>query len=263
MAGELKYAPIYFDNIEVLEMLPDEAKGKLFMALLAFSAGCAKGEEPDVDLSEMDLASKVAYKSMIKDIKRCYEVLLSKSKNGSKGGRPAKEESEENLIKPDETELNRNKANETESNRNGEYKDEDEINIKANKKKLKDEVKDEGDIANAISAEPLEGSTPVICIPLNDGTEYPVSESEVQTWESLYPAVDVMQELRGMVGWSMSHPQQRKTKRGVLKFINTWLSKEQDRGPGKLTPRAAPKQQSFTEAAEELARDLEKGEWPF
>ena len=23
MAGELKYAPIYFDNIEVLEMLPD------------------------------------------------------------------------------------------------------------------------------------------------------------------------------------------------------------------------------------------------
>jgi len=253
MAGELKYAPIYFDNIEVLEILPDEAKGKLFMALLAFSAACAKGEEPDVDLSDMDLASKVAYKSMIKDIKRCYEVLLSKSKNGSKGGRPAKEETGENLTKPDDTELNRNKANETESNRNGEYKDEDEdeIKIKTNQKKPKDEVKDESITANAVCAEPPKGSALVISIPLNDGTEYAVFEDEVQTWKSLYPAVDIMQELRKMVGWSMSHPQQRKTKRGIQRFINSWLAKEQDRGN-----RASPGKRSWIEVGDDMERRL-------
>ena len=33
-----------------------------------------------------------------------------------------------------------------------------------------------------------------------------------------------------MIGWLESHPQRRKTKRGVRAFISNWLSKAQDRG---------------------------------
>jgi len=79
---------------------------------------------------------------------------------------------------------------------------------------------------------------PIITLTLNDKTEYPVTEEQVEEWAKLYPAVDVMQELRKMKGWLDANPSRRKTKKGILRFINNWLSKEQDRGSYKA--RASP-----------------------
>lgn len=82
---------------------------------------------------------------------------------------------------------------------------------------------------------PSAPSSPVvISIILNDKTEYPITEADVEGWKDLYPAVDVMQELRKMKGWADANPTKRKTKTGIKRFINAWLSKEQDRyhGPG-------------------------------
>ena len=72
----------------------------------------------------------------------------------------------------------------------------------------------------------------VISIMLNDKTEYPITEADVDGWQDLYPAVDVMQELRKMKGWADANPSKRKTKSGIKRFINAWLSKEQDRYHG-------------------------------
>lgn len=72
----------------------------------------------------------------------------------------------------------------------------------------------------------------VISIILNDKTEYPITEADVEGWKDLYPAVDVMQELRKMKGWADANPRKRKTKAGIKRFINAWLSKEQDRYHG-------------------------------
>lgn len=72
----------------------------------------------------------------------------------------------------------------------------------------------------------------VISITLNDKTEYPITEADVAAWKDLYPAVDIMQELRKMKGWADSNPTKRKTKSGIRRFINAWLSKEQDRYHG-------------------------------
>lgn len=78
--------------------------------------------------------------------------------------------------------------------------------------------------------QPAEASAPpVITIPLNDGTEYPVTEEQVAEWMNLYPAVDIMQQLRNMRGWAINNPKKRKTKNGVKRFINSWLAKEQDK----------------------------------
>jgi hypothetical protein len=77
---------------------------------------------------------------------------------------------------------------------------------------------------------------PVITLTLNDKTEYPVTEEQVEKWATLYPAVDVMQELRKMKGWLDANPSKRKTKNGILRFVNNWLSKEQDRGGYKARP---------------------------
>ena len=92
------------------------------------------------------------------------------------------------------------------------------------------------------SAEQQADSTPpVIKIPLNDGSEHPVTQADVDEWAGLYPAVDVMQELRNMRGWAIANPKKRKTRSGVVKFINAWLASEQDKGGA--TPQAPPGQQ--------------------
>ena len=70
----------------------------------------------------------------------------------------------------------------------------------------------------------------VIALLLNDKTEHFVSHADIDTWRELYPAVDIMQELRNMRGWLLSNPTKRKTKRGMARFINSWLAKEQNRG---------------------------------
>lgn len=69
-----------------------------------------------------------------------------------------------------------------------------------------------------------------ISLPLNDKSEHEVEKSEVDTWKDLYPSVNVEQELRGMKGWLIANPTKRKTKKGINRFINNWLSREQDKG---------------------------------
>ena len=71
---------------------------------------------------------------------------------------------------------------------------------------------------------------PVITLTLNTKDEYPIYRFQICTWNELYPAVDVIQELKKMKGWLDSNPTKRKTKRGILKFVNSWLTREQDKG---------------------------------
>ena len=49
-------------------------------------------------------------------------------------------------------------------------------------------------------------------------------------WSKAYQAVDVFQELRAMESWLDANPKKRKTKAGIKRFVNSWLSRSQDRG---------------------------------
>ena len=73
-------------------------------------------------------------------------------------------------------------------------------------------------------------SQPSITLILNDKSEYPVYDEDINKWTELYPKVDILQELRKMKGWLDSNTQKRKTKRGILNFITSWLAREQDKG---------------------------------
>lgn len=70
---------------------------------------------------------------------------------------------------------------------------------------------------------------PVITLTLNTKEEYPIYQSDIEDWKDIYPNVDVLQELRKMKGWLNANPTRRKTKKGIARFINNWLSKEQDK----------------------------------
>lgn len=96
---------------------------------------------------------------------------------------------------------------------------------------IEEDIDKEIDKNNISCSEPNElASEPVAYIPLNDGSEYGVTETMYNEFCSCYPSVDVKQELLKMRAWSLSNPTKKKTKRGVTKFINGWLSKEQDKG---------------------------------
>lgn len=94
------------------------------------------------------------------------------------------------------------------------------------------EIRDKSIDINYIAPSSNE-SEAVAKLPLNEnGTFHYVLPTDVEHYKELYPGVDVEQELRNMTGWLEANRERRKTKRGVQKFINNWLSKAQNRAKG-------------------------------
>lgn len=85
-------------------------------------------------------------------------------------------------------------------------------------------------VANQTTPAQLPNEPVAILLPLNTGEGYPVTCAFADQMRSLYPAVDVAQELRAMCGWLIGNPAKRKTKRGIVRFITSWLARCQDRG---------------------------------
>lgn len=81
----------------------------------------------------------------------------------------------------------------------------------------------------------------VASLPLIDKTDYLVTAADVEAWREVYPAVDVRLHVLRMREWCLSHPTQRKTRKGARKFITDWLAKEQDRGRGPQASRSDPR----------------------
>lgn len=88
-----------------------------------------------------------------------------------------------------------------------------------------------------ISAEPTKvDSTPkkeikyadVPLIPLNDGTEWSMPLELYDEYVMAYPALDIKQEVSQMRIWSLSNPSNRKTRRGMTRFVNGWLERSQN-----------------------------------
>ncbi len=211
----LPYIKIYRDFIDVAKELDDEERGRLFLAIMQY----ANGEE----VPPLKGAEKIAFVVLRSQIDRddaAHDEYVEKQReNGKRGGRPRKDKS-----------VNKNPKNPTLKKQNPKNLDID-IDIDTD---IDTDV--DIDIDGEDSAEPETVSPPVISLPLNDGSFYPISQEQCHEWAGLYPAVDVIQQLRGMVGWLNANPSRRKTKRGINAFVNRWLSKEQDRGGSKTSP---------------------------
>lgn len=82
--------------------------------------------------------------------------------------------------------------------------------------------------SSAFASEP-EAPPPAVEFVLNDGTLYGVPQEDVTKYQQLYPGIDVMQELRKIVGWCDANPKNRKTRTGAKRFVNGWLSRAQDK----------------------------------
>lgn len=97
----------------------------------------------------------------------------------------------------------------------------------------RDRVKDRDKIntsARSPAGQAPEQEADVAAIILNDGSEWRPTEALFAEYVRLYPGVDVKQQFNEMRGWCLSNPTQVKTRRGVKRFVNGWLSRKQNEG---------------------------------
>lgn len=103
-----------------------------------------------------------------------------------------------------------------------------------------------------------ENTEPVLFeIPLKGKTKvHGVTKSQLDELSELYPAVDVCQQIRNMIGWCKANPTRQKTSSGVAKFIHSWLCKEQDKGYSAAKPIPTPTDDKRKQMSGKI-RDLE------
>lgn len=130
------------------------------------------------------------YMSIFDMAKPQIDANIKRKADGAKGGRPAKH---------------------TYAEENSGYEEEKPVVTKKKKE-----------------AKPKDNSPVVGNVKLNDGTIYGVTEKALSELQSLYPAVNAEQELRNIIGWCEANPKNRKTRSGVMRFINSWFSRTQN-----------------------------------
>lgn len=60
---------------------------------------------------------------------------------------------------------------------------------------------------------------------LKDGSYFEIEENDVIAWSRTYKDCNVIHEIRAAAEWCESNPSRRKTRRGIRRFLNAWLSK--------------------------------------
>lgn len=104
-----------------------------------------------------------------------------------------------------------------------------EIENRVRDKSIEKDIEEVPNGTSCAEPEKSDSTRPIISLILNDKSFFDVTDEDVAKWNELYPAVDVMQELRKMAGWCESNTTKRKTRRGVRAFITSWLARAQDR----------------------------------
>lgn len=108
------------------------------------------------------------------------------------------------------------------------------------------------------SSEPKDGKKEQAVFELltNTGEGYAFYQSDIDGYKSLYPAVDVEQEMRKMIGWLDANPTKRKTKSGMKRFVNAWLARQQDSAKTMTAPAARSKFNNFEQRNDAIDTEM-------
>lgn len=103
------------------------------------------------------------------------------------------------------------------------------------------EIESESEIEKEIQKKGTEPQAPsVLTLLLNDGSEYGVTQKDIDEWQDTFPNVDVLQQLKAMKLWLKDSPKKRKTRNGIRRFVTNWLDREQNRGGTRQTVAQQP-----------------------
>lgn len=230
---------------KLFSMLSDEEAGQVIKAVFDYEA-----EECPAQLEGAALMLFTVICEQLDKYRESYEKTCEANrKNGSKGGRPSgPAETQANPEKPsnslpaeqepkEETKNPKkpkkpNGLSEKPKEPNG---DDNELDLDSDSERDK-EKKREKDPPKSPQGDSQAETSPVMELPLLGGESFAVGQGDVEEWQSAYPSVSVMQELRKMRVWLDANPGRRKKPAGVKRFITGWLSKTQAGGGQNSVP---------------------------
>lgn len=119
----------------------------------------------------------------------------------------------------------------------------------------------------SFASEPVMDLPPLI---LKDGSRFHISQNHFNEFVNAYPGVDVRDQILKMSQWLKTNPTKRKTKNGIMRFINSWIARaeredaRQSQSSMKITMPEYIRQQEAgtlpegTPASKELLERLQK-----
>lgn len=238
---EIKGFYLHLSQCDALFNLPAESVVRALKMCCEYCRGnTAESEDPIANCAfglmrpALDKSMKMAGNGRKGGEAKASNALANASKSVANSSKPLADSSKD-LANEKQTEAN---ASQRTKNKEQEIKN-------------KEEREDTYSSASKDDALPAMILSAVITLPLNDGTEDVIVQPDIDEWQALYPAVDVLQELRNMRGWFLGNPTKHKTRRGIGRFIHSWLSKAQDKA-------GRPEQRRLSFQEEREQRELEK-----
>ena len=230
----------YKSFVDAIETQSKEIQAEIYHLVFDYAFN---GTEPNQEeYNSVSIAMFMLMRPQIDANNKKYE-------NGKKGGRTKAEPNDNQTETKSKPNDNQTVTKEEPKSEKAEPNVNDNVNVNVNVNE-NDNVNENANVLKDVSSEPeetpaTEPTSPTVAeIVLNDKSKAKITQAEVDQWKKLYPAVDVLQELRKMTAWCEANPTKRKTKRGIKAFIVNWLSREQDKGKTGSTQQK-PKQNAF------------------
>ncbi len=94
---------------------------------------------------------------------------------------------------------------------------------------VKDSIGEDNISCSQLSAESVTHEANVEAVILNDQSEWRPTVDLYEEYVRLYPNVDIAKEFRSIRAWCIGNPSKLKTRKGVKRFVNSWMEKAQNR----------------------------------
>ena len=208
---------LYTKYIDTFKELTDEQAGKLIKVILEYVNDMHPEPEGLIKIAFIPIKQQLK-----EDLVKWKEEKQKRSEAGKKGMESRYSSVNKELTNDNNVSKCYNKTN---NDKNDLTNLTDNVNVYVNDNVLNNNnnIITNNTITNniIISAE----------LPLIDNTLYQISEEKVKEWQQVYQALDVKNELEKMRCWLNANPKNRKTRKGVERFIVAWLNRSQDKAP--------------------------------
>ena len=227
----VEYFCAYHSYLDALEPLTDAERGRLFVACLKYSKSGEVGHLSGNERFVFPVFRGQIDRDNAKYANKCKKQADNASKRWNKD------------------DANDAMAYDGMPNVPPHEKDANDAKTKAKEKEKEKEKAKDNIPPSEVCGELPSSPPPAAVLPLVDGTDFEISVEMVAELSGLYPAVDVEQQLRNMRGWLLANPKNRKTKAGIMRFVNSWLSRQQN----SARPAANQKPGGYTSGVDRLA----------
>ena len=210
---------LYTKYIEIFKELSDEEAGKLIKVILEY----VNDLEP-----QPEGLTKIAFIPIKQQLKEDLVKWKEEKEKRSLAGKKGMESRYNNVTKELTNDNNVSKCyNKTNNVKNDLTNLTDNVNVY-----VYDNVLNNNNNNNIITNNTITNNIIIsVELPLIDNTLYQISEEKVNEWQQVYQAIDVKNELEMMKCWLNANPKNRKTRKGVERFIVSWLNRSQDKAP--------------------------------